>query len=264
MGKFGVFSDPYCFVGFVTQIFYILTPITFMLQLKAKVIHHERVSIFGLLSLYSNAFIYFFTSLNKRVTSDIDPLDYSNLLGAYAGLMYLLFYIYFVHFKKDKKRGIIFTVILVVVSVIVEIIILFTVKEKDSVGDKIFSWLGVIFNVTEYFPLGFSIIYLIKHKISEKFTIFGAFFGLLNCIAWLAWAIHAVYEGSNLWHSIVANCLGICLEITQFILIFLFKRKDEDDNSNIADSTNVVEEGGKNMLDIKEENKDPEYMQGYI
>ena len=40
------------------------------------------------------------------------------------------------------------------------------------------------------------------------------------------------------------------------------KRKDEDDN--IADSTNVVEEGGKNMLDIKEENKDPEYMQGYI
>ena len=233
-----------------------------MLQLKAGVIHHERVSIFGLLSLYSNAFIYFFTSLNKRVTSEIDPLDYSNLLGAYAGLMYLLFYIYFVHFKKDKKRGIIFTVILVVVSVIVEIIILFTVKEKDSVGDKIFSWLGVIFNVTEYFPLGFSIIYLIKHKISEKFTIFGAFFGLLNCIAWLAWAIHAVYEGSNLWHSIVANCLGICLEITQFILIFLFRRKDEDDN--IADSTNVVEEAGKNMLDIKEENKDPEYMQGYI
>ena len=257
MGKFLWFSDPYCFVGCLTQIFYILTPITFMLQLRAKVIHHERVSIFGLLSLYSNAFIYFFTSLNKR-TSDIDPLDYSNLLGTYAGLMYLLFYIYYVHFKKDKKRGLIFIAILVVISVIVEIIIIFTVKEKDSVGDKIFSWLGVIFNVTEYFPLGFSIIYLLKHKISEKFTIFGAFFGLLNCIAWLAWAIHAVYEGSNLWHSIIANCLGICLEITQFILIFLFKRRDEDDNSNIA------EEGGKDMIDIKEENKDPEYMQGYI
>ena len=47
-------------------------------------------------------------------------------------------------------------------------------------------------------------------------------------------------------------------------MIFLFRRKDEDDNSIIADSTNVVEEAGKNMLDIKEENKDPEYMQGYI
>jgi hypothetical protein len=261
---FGVFSDAYCFVGFLTQLFYILTPITFIIQLHFKAIDLERVSIFGLLSLYCNAFIYFLTSLQKRTSTKIDPLDYSNMTGAYLGFIYLILYIYYVHLKKDKKKGIIFISILAIGTVVVGLIIGFTVKEKDDVGDQIFSWLAVIFNVTEYFPLGFSIIYLFKHKVSEKYTIFGAFFGLLNCIAWLAWAIHAITEGSNLWHSVVANILGICLEITQFILIFLFKRKDEEDNSNIENTTNTLEEGKAGLEDMKEENNDPEYMQGYI
>ncbi len=166
--------------------------------------------------------------------------------------------------KKDKKKGIIFISILAIGTVVVGLIIGFTVKERDDIADKIFSWLAVIFNVTEYFPLGFSIIYLFKHKVSEKYTIFGAFFGLLNCIAWLAWAIHAITEGDNLWHSVVANILGICLEITQFILIFLFKRKDEEDNSNIENTANTLEEGEAGLENMKEENNDPEYMQGYI
>lgn len=258
------FSDEYCFVGFITQILYILTPIAFVIQLKNGVLKHERVSIFGLLSLYCNAFIYFWTSIKKRETSDIDPLDFSNMAGFYLGLIYLLFYIYIVHFKKNKKFGLIYIGILVLGSVIVFLIIYFTV-EKENVWDKIFNWLGVIFNVTEYFPLGFSIIFLIKNKVSEKFTLFGAFFGLLNCIAWLAWAINAVVVNHNsLEHSIVANCLGICLVIAQIVLIFLFRRSDTDDSPNIEDKTKDIVEGGIDVDNGKEETKDPEYISDYI
>ena len=62
---FWFFDDAFCFVGFLTQIFYILTPIALMIQLKNNVLKPERVSIFGLSCLYGNAFIYFLTSAYK-------------------------------------------------------------------------------------------------------------------------------------------------------------------------------------------------------
>ena len=62
---FWIFWDAYCFVGFFTQILYILTPIAFIIQLKNGVLKEERVSIFALLSMYSNAFVYFWTSAYK-------------------------------------------------------------------------------------------------------------------------------------------------------------------------------------------------------
>lgn len=262
---FWIFSDEFCFVGFITQIFYILTPITFALQLKNKVLNYERVSIFGLLSLYCNAFIYFWTSIYKRESSKIDPLDFCNLAGFYLGLVYLLIYLYFIHFKINKKLGLIYIAILIVGSVIVWVIIFCTV-EKDNPADKIFSWFGVIFNVLEYLPLGFDIIYLIRHKISEKYTLFGAFFGLLNCIAWLAWAIYGYTVNHNsLVHSIVANCLGICLTLGQGILYFLYRRNDSDDETNIENVANNINSEEVNLEEkYEEEAKNSEYIQDYI
>ena len=260
---FWVFDDAYCFVGFFTQLFYILTPIAFVIQLKNGVLHYERVSIFGLLSLYCNGFIYFWTSIYKiEEGADINPLDFCNLVGFYLGLVYLIIYLYFIYFKTNKKKGIIYISILVVSSILVWIIIKFTVK-KDNIGDKIFSWLGVIFNVTEYFPLGFSIIYLIKNKISEKYTLFGAFFGFLNCVAWLSWAIYSVtVNHSNLEHSIVANCLGICLQICQVTLFLIFKRDDVEDK--VIQEKEIALKEKYETKEETEKSKEPDYISGFI
>ena len=261
---FWVFTDAYCFVGFITQLLYILTPIAFVIQLKNGVLRYERVSIFGLLSLYCTAFIYFWTSIYKiKEGADIDPLDFCNLVGFYLGLVYLLIYIYFIYLKDNKKKGILYMSILIVASLIVWIIIKFTVK-KDNVGDRIFSWLGVIFNVAEYFPLGFSIIYLIKKKISEKYTLFGAFFGFLNCLAWLLWSSYSVVEHhANVEHSIVANCLGICLQICQVVLFLVF-RKDDLEDIEIEKKEIALKEKYEAKEQEVEESKDPEYMTGFI
>ena len=266
---FWFFPDAYSCFGFFTQILYNLTPILFVIQLKSGVIKHERTSIFGLLSLYCNAAVYFFTSMENKVKEDIQPIDYANLTGTYLGLVYLIIYIYYIHFKKDKMKGIIYIAIIVLSSVVVFIIIHFTVEE-GNISDKIFKWIGVVFNVTEYFPLGFSIIYIFKHKISEKYTIFGGFFGFINCVVWLAWASYNVHVNhKELEHSIVANCLGICLEIAQIIFIFIFKNKDSDnenENNNIEEKTNDLKPAGIDLDNSEKEIKDndPEYMQDYM
>ena len=138
--------------------------------------------------------------------------------------------------------------------------------KKDNIWDKIFIWIGAFFNVAEYLPLGFNLIYLIKHKISEKYTLLGAFFGLLNCIAWLCWAINGiVVNKDNLYHSIVANSMGICLQITQFILFFLFRKNNSKDNFNIDEKIENISDDDIN-IDIRNFNEDskvPEYMDDF-
>ena len=257
---FWFFDDEYCFVGFLTQILYILTPIALVIQLKSNVLKRERVSIFGLSCLYGNAFVYFWTSAYKvNKGQEINPLDFCNLAGFYLGFIYLMIYIYFIHFKFKKLNGILLAVGIAIISVIFWLIIKFTVK-PDNVADSIFNWIGVVLNVCEYFPLGFSIIYLLRNKISEKYTLFGAFFGLLNTVAWLTWAIHSqATGGADLIHSIVANCLGICLQVTQFILFFVFRKEDEEDNISVGEKPDVEEINEE----VKKENE-PEYMQEFI
>ena len=261
--KFWIFDDSYSCIGFFTQILYVLTPIAFITQLKNRVLHEERVSIFCLLSMYTNAFVYFWTSAYKvEAGADINPMDFCNLAGFYLGLIYLILYIYFVYFKSSKKKFVIFLVLIVVISVSVWLIIKYTVK-KDNVADKIFNWIGFVFNVLEYFPIGFSIIYLIKNKISEKFTLFGAFFGLLNATTWLAWAIKSQIGGADLIHSIVANSLGICLTISQFVLFLVFRKKEieEEDIVNANEEDKVAEIVKEKEEEIKNQ---PEFMNEFI
>ena len=253
------FYDAYCFFGFITQILYILTPIAFVIQLKNGAVKEERASIFGLLSMYSNALVYFLTSAYKVPDGeDINLLDFCNLAGFYVGFIYLLIYIYFIHFKNNKVRGIICAAALIVISLIVWLIVSITV-EPGNVADQIFNWLGVIFNVCEYFPLGFSIIYLLKNKISEKYTLFGAFFGMLNTVTWEIWAIHAQMTGGDLVHSIVANFLGICLQITQFVLFFVFRGDDPEDNKSVGERPEDLD------IEIeRHEQNQPEYLHEFI
>ena len=259
---FWIFYDEYCFVGFIAQILYVLTPIIFIIQLKNRVLHEERVSIFCLLSMYSNAFIYFWTSAYKvEKGADINPMDFCNLAGFYLGFVYLMIYLYFVYFKVNKLKAIILMGIIIVISVAVWLIIKYTV-EKDNISDKIFNWLGVVFNVLEYFPIGFDIIYIIKNKISEKFTLFGAFFGLFNSTAWLAWAVKSYIDGANLMHSIVANCLGICLTLGQFVIFFVFRKYTIDDN--ISEGEKPIDIDNDKGSEQKNEINEPEYITEFM
>lgn len=256
---FWIFSDPFSFVGFITQILYILTPIAFVIQLKNNVLNHERVSIFGLLCMYCNAYIYFITSAYKvEEGAEINPLDFCNLAGFYMGFVYLIIYLYFVHFKKNKKLGIIYMAILVVVSIAVWILIKYTV-ESGNTWDKIYNWMGVVFNVLEYFPIGFSMLYIIRHKVSEKYSLFGAFFGFLNCAAWFSWATYSVVvNDADLLHSIVANSLGICLVITQFVLFFVFRKESDEDCKSVGEKPTDID------IEEEEQKEQPEYMKEFI
>lgn len=256
---FWIFWDPYSCFGFFTNVLFVLTPIIFVYQLKSGVLKEERVSIFGLLGIYGNAFVYFFTSLFKVPDGgDVNPQDFCNLVGTFCGFVYLMVYIYYIYYKNNRKLLAFYIAGgIIIVSIVALLIMKYTV-EDDNVSDQIFEWLGVIFNVCEYFPMGFNIIYLFRYRISEKYTLFGAFFGLLNTIMWLLWAIEAQRSGANLIHSIVANSIGICLQITQFVLFFLFRGDDPDDDKSVGEKPEDID-------GLEEEKKKlPEYMQEFI
>ena len=273
--KFWIFSDGFCFFFFFTQILYNLIPIIFFFQLKYGVLKIERLSYVGILCLYGTAFIYFWTSLyHRKDGDDIDPLDFCNLAGAYLGYVYLVLYFYYIYYKNNKKKqAIIFILIISVISAGCFLLIKNTITEDDNHWKTIFDWIGVFFNTFENLPLGFNIIYLIKNKISEKFTLFGAFFGLINEMVWLSWAINAIFvNNDNLYHSFIANIFGICIQITQFILFFNFKIYEENDNENQNKEiySNLVETHGRenenNIFSNSEagnsgENKEPDYLQ---
>ena len=267
--QFLIFSDIYCFLGFITQILYNLIPIAFIYQLKHNVLNRERISCVGISCLFGNAFIYFFISFFKRKPDDeIDPLDFCNLAGAYLGFVYIILYIYYVYCKVNQKLSIVLISILVFVSSSIFLIIMFTVdSNEDNISAKLFNWIGVIFNVLENLPIGFNIVYLIKNKISEKFTLFGAFFGIINEITWLAWAIHGEVQGSNLKHSIVANIIGICIHITQFFIFFKF-RKHEDIGEKKDDKINGIDNQDNNNLisnlETTQESKEPDYIKDFL
>ena len=281
--KFWIFSDAFCFFGFLTQILYNLIPIVFIIQLKHGVLKKERLSYIGILCLYSTAFLYFWVSIYRRNEGDeIDPLDFCNMAGAYLGLIYLFIYIYFIYYITNKLLGIILIFILCLVSAGVFLLIRNTVDNKeDNVWVKIYNWVGVVFNVFENLPLGFNIIYLIKNKISEKYTLFGAFFGLINETIWLSWAINAIFiNGDNLIHSFVANILGITIQLTQFFIFFKFRNYEDDESSEkrtnsvnsyeiakdsiIDNNGNIITNTTNNELDTREESNEPDYIQDLL
>lgn len=273
--KFWIFSDAFCFFGFFTQNLYNLVPIVFLIQLKIGLLKPERLACFGILCLYGNAFIYFFLSMFRRKEDEeLDPLNFCNLAGAYLGFVYLILYFYHMYFKTKKLYFIVFTISLALVSGIGFIIISKTIDSSDDkTSVHIFNWIGAIFNVLENLPLGFNIIYLIKNHISEKFTLIGASIGIINEIIWLCWAIYSVkVNNNNLYHSVIANALGICLQITQFFLYF-YNPKDEDEDNNITLNPSGVIENNSNIEDEiinkssnnkEEEKNEPEYIKEFL
>jgi len=231
------FTDLYAFIGFTTSIIYNLIPCIFLFQLKHKALKKERISIIPLLCLYSNATIYFSVSaFQVGDVKSIDPMDFCNLVGAYLGFVYLIIYIIMVYSKDEKKKAIRYIIILVIISILYVILAWNVIRKEINFWVYLFKYMGIVFNILQNLPMGFSILYLIKNKVSEKYTLFGAFFGLLNILAWFIWGFHAVFIDTNNknkpYQTVVANLIALLLPIMQFILYFKYKKDDDDDDIN--------------------------------
>lgn len=244
------------FIGFFTALIYDLIPGVFLYQLKSGVLINERLSIIGIFSLYINAFIYLILSFTKfHEKEEVDVNDFCNLLGLYLGLVYIILYYKHFYYIENKKKFYIIISLLIILSILIGIAEFYIAKNNTI--NKIFEWFGVLFNICEYLPLGFNYLFLIKNKISEKYTLFGGFFGFINSTFWLIWAIitsNRAKEGEgNKYHSIVANIFGILLCLSQFFVFFIFK-KDEPNEPNeyktIDDDNNEINQKQEINLEI--------------
>lgn len=250
----------FSYFGFITAIAYTFVPSIFLyVLLKFNVLSEESISILGILSLYINAFIYFFNSIIEKKKKGIQAYDFCNLFGTYLGFIYLLLYIKYLFYNTEKKKFFLFIGIIILSSILVFIFELF-------INKKVIEWIGVIFNILEYLPLGFNLFYLIKNKISQNFTLFGSIIGLFNAIIWLIRAIILnIEKKANKYHSIVANIFGILLCIFQIIIYFLFKKEQislPNKNNEEKEKIMVNEKDNKNIND--KEKKDSSEIEEFI
>ena len=197
---FDTFLD---FLGFVSNICYVLTPILYNLLFDYNTFEIESISILAVFSMYCNAFIYFFLGLFGESSGNSFVLrDYCNLIGTFLGLVYLAIYFY----ERYKDESI-----------------------KKLILNYLFKWIGVFPNVLEYFPIGLNICYLIKNKKAKKFLVVGGTFGLINSIVWFIWAIHftITHKEEPQYHSICANFLSISMIFLQFFIFCKYYNKNE-------------------------------------
>ena len=232
------FDSWFDFFGFITQILYDLSPILFIILLKTRKFDNESLSFFSLIALYINALIYFFLNVFNGNDNDkgIVPRDYCNLVGTYLGLIYLGLYFHHIYKNSIKKLIVIYISILSLSGLIILIEWLAKISNYNDIFLKILDWVGVIFNIFEYFPIGFNIIFFIKNKTSEKVMIISAIFGLINTLIWIGWGIYTTINDSPKYHSIVANCIGTCVLISQLVIVFIFNKKETGRISSIGNN----------------------------
>lgn len=209
-------------IAFAIAIIYTLVPFAFFYQYSHGVIRPNKVSILGILFLYLNGLTYFIATIKNGIKEEAKIIlrDFSNLSGAILGFFYCLYYSYIMIFKDHRMKFYIYLCLIIISLLILVLLALF-------VPVTYIEYIGVVFNIFEYLPLGFDFLYLIKHKISEKYTLFSAIPGIINTIIWLVWAAINVAKGIMKYHSLIANIIGFLLCLTQIIIFFLFKKEDD-------------------------------------
>ena len=240
------FKDIYSFIGFSTSILYNLVPCAFLFQLKYNALNKERISIIPLICLYSNAIIYFsISAFQAGDVKSIDPMDFCNLTGSYLGFVYLIIYIIMVYLKEEKRKATIYIALLIIITILFLILVKKVIGKEINFWTYLFKYMGIVFNILQNLPMGFSIIYLIKNKVSEKYTLFGAFFGLINILAWFIWGFHAVFIDKNNknkpYQTVIANLIALFLPIMQFYLYYKYKKDDDDFSNSIEIENNNLE-----------------------
>ena len=248
------------YICFFSGIIYTLVPAIFLYILQLKLFNEESPSILGILFMYSNAFIYFV--LSACDSKEIQVMDFCNLAGAYLSLIYLFLYLKHLFYKTEKQKIFIFMSIIILTSVLVFLVEYFTKKEKSI---KLIEWIGVIFNILEYLPIGFNLLYLIKNRVSNKFTLFSGFMGFINALIWLVWAITRLIKDNDKIHSLIANIFGILLSLLQIFIYYIFRNEISTIN---AVSTSENSEDGKKVYDNesneKKKGEEPEIMEEFL
>ena len=253
------------FIGFSTASLYTLVPAVFLYILKLKLVKAESLSILGILFMYINAFIYFFLSVLRRNSEEIEIRDFCNLAGVYFGFIYLFLYLKYLLYQTEKLKFFIFISIIILASLLVFYIEYLITKDNKDSKSEIIEWVGVIFNILEYLPIGFNLVYLIKNKVSNKFTLFSGLMGLINTSVWIVWAIVNLIENNNKIHSLIANIFGLLLSLLQICIYYLFRNEVSTVNANSILESNVGEnEDFENKNDKEKKVKEPEIMEEFI
>lgn len=247
-----VFHDFFGIFAFVCQVIYDMVPCLFLFKLKSGALSEEKFEKFSIISticIYFNALIYFI--LCAVIKEDMEFMDFCNLQGSYLGIIYIIIYYHHFCFKKNEIKKLTFYIIvfsLILSSVIIAVVeYLYLLREKDFFIN-IMNWIGVIFNIGEYLPIGFNYYYLIKDKKSESSTLFGAIVGIINTALWLSWAIIKTFTNIKLgeddekkYHTFIANIIGFLLCLSQ-IFVFCIYKKDKKNNFIDNDKDNNNEE----------------------
>ena len=232
---FDTFLD---FLGFVTNIFYVLTPILFNMLIEYETFEIESISVLAVFSMYCNAFIYFFLNLfAENIGNSFVLRDYCNLIGAFLGLVYLAIYFYERYKDEDFKKIIINYILVVVLTGLIIIFeYFFIISTYNKTFKMMFKWIGVFPNVLEYFPIGLDIFYLIKKRKSKNFLMIGGIFGLLNAIVWFAWTLKTTLMNKDepQYHSILANTLSISLIMVQFFVFCKYNKNRKNVYFNLG------------------------------
>ena len=226
-------------IGFFTQIIYNLTPIFYNMNLEYDTFKIKNSSIISVFCLYTNAFIYFFLNLfsDEYNENTLVLRDYCNLIGTFLGFLYLLIYYYERYKDEDIKKMVLnYLMILIITGIIIAFEYILIIKMNNSIASKLFKWIGVIPNVLEYFPIGVSIFYLIKHQVSENLSLVGATLGLINSLVWFIWAIQFTLNNENdpQYHSMLANLLAALLNIFQFFIFCRYKSHNKEHYYNFS------------------------------
>ena len=234
-------------IAFAIAIIYTLVPFAFFYQYSHGVIRPNKVSILGILCLYLNGLIYFIATIKNGIKEETKIIlrDFSNLSGAILGFFYCLYYSYIMIFKDHRMKFYIYLCLIIISLLILILLALF-------VPVIYYEYIGVVFNIFEYLPLGFDFIYLIKHKISDKYTLFSAIPGIVNTIIWLIWAILKVVNDGEKYHSLIANIFGFLLCTSQFIIFFCFKKNEEISEPMLV---NEIKEEDKIEKEISQKEK---------
>jgi hypothetical protein len=203
-------------------------------------------------------------------------MDFCNLQGAFLGIVYIILYYKYLYYQDNKIKFYIIVFCLVISSAIIIVVEYFLTFYKYYIRNlveidhfiEIINWIGVIFNIGEYLPIGFDFFFLIKNKISEKYTLLGAYVGIINTILWLIWSIIKTFtttkdkqNNGKKYHSFVANIFGLFLCLSQLGLYYKYKKDDikKNDDYNIKTSEEKIIENDSSTENNYETFKESEY-----
>ena len=246
-----VFNDFFGIFGFSCQIIYDIIPCFFLYKLKSGALDEvafEKLSILSTICIYFNALIYFVLCVVTK--NEIEVMDFCNLQGSYLGIIYLIIYYHHFSFKRNEINKFVFYIIIfsLILSSVTIVILEYLLNEKDYFI-SIINWVGVIFNIGEYLPIGLDFYHLIKDKKPElqNYILFGAIVGIINTTLWLIWAILKTFttleigdDKEKKYHTFIANIIGFLLCLSQIFVFCIYKKDkmDNDDNIKINNNTN--------------------------